>query len=201
VGTADKINLAIAIIAALSALASLAVVVATFKILQANRDTVSVMRAQVAALTRPYIQVSPWVRHGGMLMLTISNGGTTTARNLRLTFDRAFYFNAAQGEAHNIATYAAFTTPIEALPPKAELAFHLGASHEVLTKTERCPQRFTIRAQYTFDGGQADESTTVDLQPFGRTAMPVDPVVDQLSRLNEQIKQIVGTVRELTQRT
>lgn len=134
-------------------------------------------------------------------MLTIGNSGASAARNLRLSLDQAFYMNGAESESTNLQTYSAFSGPIQSLPPKAELEFHLGVGFTVMGKPDRCPRRFTVCAKYEFDGGQADESTTVDLQPFDKTALPVDPVVDQLSKLNEHIKAIRETYHQREART
>ena len=193
--TADQINLAIAIFAAASTLMSLALVVATFKILSANRETVSVMKEQVLAMTRPYIQVSPWVRVGStmlmlMLMLTIRDAGANPAHKLKLTLDRDFYFNAESSEGKNLRHYTAFVHPIESLPPKAEISFHLGPGHAVFGNADRCPLRFRVSAEYEFDGGRVTETTLVDLQPFMYSAQPIDPVAEQLEKLNQHVSAI-----------
>jgi hypothetical protein len=188
---ADQINLAIAIVSGLTALASLAVMLATFKILQANRESVAVMREQVRSLSRPYIQITPWVRTGStLMMLTIRNAGTTNARNLKLSMDRDFYFNAEKTSGKNLREFAAFTEVIECFPPHAELVFHLGVGHVVFGKSEQCPTRFTITADYEFEGEHASEATVVDLQPFQFTAQPIDPVAEQIEKLTRKVSEI-----------
>lgn len=188
---ADQINLAIAIVSGLTALASLAVMFATFKILQANQESVAVMREQVRSLSRPYIQVTPWVRTGStLMMLTIQNAGSTNARNLKLSIDRDFYFDGEKGTGKNLRDFSAFTDVIECLPPHAELIFHLGVGHVVFGKPELCPTRFTITAEYDFEGEHATEATVIDLQPFRFTAKPIDPVAEQIEKLSETLKEI-----------
>lgn len=54
---ADKIDLAIAIISGLSVVVSMAVCVATFRILGATQDTLKATKAQMLAARRPYIEV------------------------------------------------------------------------------------------------------------------------------------------------
>ena len=118
---ADQINLGIAIMSACSTLESLAVVVATFRILQANRDTVSVMREQIRSISRPYVQVRPWVRVGvPMLMLTIENSGASSANNLVLSLDKDFHVNGEPGPGRNLRSLSAFSKMIDCLPPKPD---------------------------------------------------------------------------------
>ena len=187
--TSDQINLAIAIISGVSTLMSLAVVIATFKILRANRQTVDVMREQVVAITRPYIQVSLQVRVGSsFMMLKIWNSGASPANNLKLTLDRDFFFNAERNDNNNLRNYQAFRERIESLPPKAEITFDLGAGHTVFGNAELCPLQFTVSADYEFDDRLVAERTSVDMRPYLRSSPPIHPVAEQLEALNNQIK-------------
>lgn len=194
--TADQINLAIAIVSGLSTLMSLAVVITTFKILQANQETVAVMREQARSASRPYIQVQPWIRVGStMLMLTIRNAGANAAQNLSLKMDKDFYSNGEQSESRNLRRYTAFVHPSESLAPRAEISFHLGAGHIVFSNPDSCPQRFVVTAEYEFAGEKVVESHTIDLQPFLNSAQPIDPVAEQVEKLVEQLIKIEKKVR------
>lgn len=193
---ADQINLAIAIVSGLTALASLAVMLATFKILQANRESVAVMREQMRSLSRPYIQVTPWVRTGStLMMLTIRNAGSTNAKNLKLSMDRDFYFNGEKRPGGNLREFSAFNEIIECLPPRAELVFHLGVGHVVFGKSVHCPTRFTVTADYDFEGEHTSEATVIDLQPFQFTAQPIDPVAEQIEKLTQKINEIARSAK------
>lgn len=186
---ADKINLAVAVIAAFSTLMSLAVVIATFKILQANRETVAVMKEQMRSASRPYLQIRAWTRVGTtMMMLTVENSGSSAAHNLKLRMDKDFHSNANPEQSRNLRAYTAFVQPIESFPPKAELSFHLGLGHIILKNSTLCPQMFTVTAEYEFEKEKVVERTTVDLQPFQNSAMPIDPIAEQLQKLNEYAK-------------
>lgn len=185
---ADKINLAIAIISGCTALISLGVLLATFRILQANRDSVAVMREQVRSLSRPFIQVTPLVRTGTtLIMLSIKNAGTTNARRLKLSMDHDFFFNAEKNPGKNLREYSAFTEVIECLAPKAEIKFLLGLGHVVFGKSDLCPPKFKISAEYEFEGEHVHEETVVDLTPFQFSAQPIDPVAEQLERLRVSV--------------
>ena len=185
---ADQINLAVAITGGCSAAISLFIAIITFKMVNANREAVAVMRAQLDASTRPYIQVTPVVRAmSTLIMLSIKNAGGSSAESLRLTLDKDFYFNGHTSEDCNLRKYTTFVHPIQSLSPKAEMVFHLGVGHIIFGNVERCPQQFTVRAEYEYQGKRVVESTTVDLQPFKKSAKPVEPIVEQLEKLNEHL--------------
>lgn len=193
--TADSINLAIAIATALSVIVALAVAIVTYKAVLANRAAVDVMRAQLEATTRPYILVAPVVRPmSTFLQLRIVNTGSSSAKNLRLSLGQDYYFNAEQSPSKNLKNYAAFTHPIAEFPPQAELLFHLGVGHRIL-RSDLSPLRFTVTAQYEYSGREAKEETIVDLQPFGNSGKPIDPVAERLEGIEAQLKQLVAVVR------
>ncbi|AZP12317.1 hypothetical protein [Undibacterium parvum] len=192
---ADKINLAVAITGGCSAAISLFVAIVTYQMVKANRETVAVMKAQLDASTRPYIQVTPVVRAmSTMLMLSIKNAGGSSAKNLRLSLDKDFYFNAHPDEDDNLRKYTTFVHPIQSLSPQAEMVFYLGVGHNIFRDSERCPQQFTVQAEYEYQDNRVVESTTIDLQPFRKSAKPVDPIVEQLENISGHLSEIRSAV-------
>lgn len=130
-----------------------------------------------------------------MLMLNIRNAGASGANNLKLSMDKDFYSNGEQNESKNLRRYTAFVHPIRSLSPKAELSFHLGTGHSIFSNADLCPWQFTVTAEYEFEGEKVVEATTVDLQPFMYSAQPIDPVAEQLGKLNEYASKIAGKIR------
>ncbi|MEL4180324.1 hypothetical protein [Roseateles sp. PN1] len=194
--TSDQINLVIAVATCLSVLGSLAVAYLTLHITKANRLTAELMKEQLEASTRPYIQISPAVRIGSQLIeLRIANTGQSNAEDLKLDLAQDYYFNAEPSEAKNIRKYTAFVHPISSFSPRAELVFDLGVGPKIFTNSERCPQRFTITATYKHGSKQYSESTAVDLQPLQLTSVPHDPVADHLEELVKAVKQISSELR------
>jgi hypothetical protein len=192
----DRINLAIAIAAACSTVVSVAVVIVTYMIVRANRQTVAVMEAQLLAATRPYVQVAPFVRPmSTLLLLNISNAGATAARNLRLTLDRDYYVHAEHRPDRNLRSFAAFSQPIESLPPKAEFSFHLGVGHKILASPDLSPITFRIKAEYEGAGHRYAEEFVVDLQPYVNSAQPIEPLVERIDKLNEHLNAISATLK------
>lgn len=187
----DKINLAIAICAGLSVLVSAIMVVMTYRILRANRATEQVMREQIEASSRPYVQISPQVRPMTTAVeLIVKNVGNSSAENLRLNLDKDFNFNAEDGEHNNLRKYHAFSSEIRMFPPGAELRFLLGIGHQILRKPSLCPLQFSVAASYGFAGKRVLEETTIDLEPFEKSNRPVDPVAERLDQLVSEMKAI-----------
>jgi uncharacterized protein YceK len=191
----DQLNLAVAITGGCSAVISLFVATVSYQMVKANREAVAVMKAQLDATTRPYIQVTPIVRAmSTMLMLSIKNTGGSSAINLRLSLDKNFYFNALTGEDDNLRTYTTFVHPIQSFSPQAEMVFHLGVGHNIFRDSERCPQQFTVKAEYEYQDKRIVESTTIDLQPFRKSAKPVDPIVEELAKIGGHLREIRSAV-------
>ena len=187
----NQINLAIAIATAFSSVTSLAVVIASFKLLQATRESVEMMREQVRSTTRPYVQVGLSVRAGTTLInLCIRNAGATPAIGLRLSMDRDFYFDAEHQEGRNIRTYSAFSEVIASMPPKAELTFILGVGHRIFAAPDVCPHQFSVVAEYEFEDRRVSERNTIDLRPMMNAAAPIDPIAEQLKAIADQLKEI-----------
>lgn len=188
---ADQINLAIAIATALSVVVSAIMVGMTYAILRANRATVEVMRAEIEAASRPYVQIAPVVRPMTTAVeLRVKNIGSTSANRLRLSLDRDFQFDAQEGPANNIRNYTVFTKEIQMLAPGAELRFLLGVGHRILSNPTICPLQFTVGADYGFEGKTVSEKTVIDLEPFGKSNRPIDPVAERLDNLVAEIKAI-----------
>lgn len=192
---ADSINLAIAIVAVCSFGVSALVAAITLKIARANREAAAIMKAQHESSTRPYIEVSPITAdQHSLLLLRIRNSGASTARNVTLTMDRDFYFNAEHWEGHNLRKYAAFSEPIASLPPRCEITFMLGAGHVIFSQQDRCPPRFNVSASYDLGTGRVTETNPVDLQPFAKVATIKSPFLQQLEKMNEHFAAISASL-------
>lgn len=180
-----------AIATGLSVVVSAIMAVMTWAILRANRATVEVMRGQIEATSRPYVQVAPVVRPmTTAIELHIKNVGGAAANKLRLSLDRDYNFNAEEGPHNNLRSYAAFSKDIQMLVPGSELRFLLGVGHRIFGNPDLCPLQFTITAEYSYEGKTVTEKTTVDLEPFGKASQPVDPLVERMDNLVAEIKAI-----------
>lgn len=187
---ADQINLAIAIATGVSVIVSLVVAVFSFNAVKASRESVQVMRDQLEATTRPYLLVAPVVRPmTTLLQLRITNAGGSSARNLRLSLDKDYHFNAEEGASNNLRTYTAFVHPIHEFPPRAELLFHLGVGYRIF-RSDLSPLRFTVTASYEYAGREVQESTAVDLQPFMNSGNPIDPIAEGLDGIKAELSGI-----------
>lgn len=191
--TADYINLAIAVATALSVVISGAVAVVTYKTVQASRAAVEVMKAQLEATTRPYILVAPVVRSmSTFLLLRIVNTGGSSAKQLRLSVDKDFFFNAEDQPNKNLRSLSAFTTPIAEFAPQTELLIHLGIGHKIFS-SDLTPLQFTVTAKYEYAGRTVEEQTVIDLQPFKHSGKPIDAVAERLEDIRDELRKITST--------
>lgn len=197
----DKLNFAIAIAAGLSAVVAAVYTFVTAKILRANRDAVAAMRSQVHELSRPRVMIWPWVRMGTtMFCLTVRNGGSSSAEQLRLTVDRDFYVFGEKREDRNLRKFSAFSNEIQALAPGAEMVFYLGVSYQMFAaESESTPLTFTIHAGYSSSGVKYDERTVVDLKAFHESAVPQDPIADEIGKVAKELKSIHSELSSLRQ--
>jgi len=174
-------------------------VIFTHQILKANQRMVEVAREQLLALTRPYITVAPdWAPDSLVLVLRIKNTGHTSAGNLRLSMDRSFFRFAIEKPDEDLSRYSAFREPIASFAPGAELQFLLAQAWFLSGKNADpavTPLVFTVRAQYSFPGGVADESTTVDLRPYFDSLMSDSPWKTATDNLVKAIEKIAASVR------
>lgn len=167
-------------------------VLITWRILKANQAVVAAMRAEHTAAFRPYVTVATFtVPTDIQIYLRVENTGKTAARNVSLSLDRAFHRHARPD--NNLQSYPAFSQPIESLAPGMRLTFTLGTSINLFgesAKPELTPLTFNVRAQYKWDGGSADETSSIDLRPYLQTNIEGDPLVNEIKRLREAVEKL-----------
>jgi hypothetical protein len=166
----------------------------TQKILRANESMVLTMKNQQDAEMRPYIDVTMNVRTGTQILrLSIKNVGRTTAALLRLSIDKDFHQFRDKRPERNLANHQAFSTAIESFPPNSELLFDLGTGPDIYSNSNGdnlCPLLFKITARYSSNSKIIIEESTIDLRPYINTSVPTEPVVEELSRLRDELSKI-----------
>jgi hypothetical protein len=171
----------------------------TFRILKANEALVAEMKNQRDAEARPYVTVSVRNRTGtNLLYMSVKNTGRTAAEDLRLTLDRDYYQDGKKQEGRNIRQWTAFSETIEDLPPNVELQFLLGAGPSLLEDRPDpiiAPPTFAVHAEYSFRGMPLTETTKVDLRPFAMSSVPHDPVVEELERGRNTVREVGRDIR------
>jgi hypothetical protein len=183
----------------LGAIASAVVCWATFRILRATQQTLSDARAEAERTRRPVIEVSAWPKPGQpVVMLSARNTGNGAARNVKLTLDRDFYFNAHEGESNNLKNYNVFRERIASLTPRTEIDLMLGLGHVIFKNPERCPLQFMVEARYSFEGKEYAETTFIDIAPFSKHSAAEDPQLAQLKRLVAAAEMIAASTRQGT---
>lgn len=186
----------IELLTAVLAVATLAYTWLTYKILQANQRNIEVMKEQALALTRPYIDVYVVAEpETPLFSLHISNNGKTAARNLRLTMDRPFFQHGQNEVGRDVSGFSAFSETIPSFAPGTSLSFYLATSLVVFGDTansDLTPISFVVTANYEVAGQEVSESTTVDLEPFRNTAIPIDRGVEKISKALIKIEEAIS---------
>jgi hypothetical protein len=117
---------------------------------------------------------------------------------LRLRIDRDFYVFGEKTPEKNLVSFSAFSQLIDALPPSAEMIFYLGVSHKMFGSphdSDVTPPTFVVDATYSFGGTSYAESTTVDLRPFLESAVPQDPIADEMEKMTKEVQQLREELR------
>jgi len=157
---------------------------------KSSESSVEAMRNQSESFMRPYITISPFIRaNTPILYLRVKNTGKTNAQNLRLSIDRDFL---QFGDRANLKELSAFTTPIDSLPPDAELIFGLAQGWVLFgekSKPDACPLQFNITATYVFPGKKVQEVTQVDLRPYLGTEGESYPIVEELEKIRKVLEK------------
>jgi hypothetical protein len=175
---------------------------ATFRILRANEQVVSVMQEQSEAINRPYIAASTFlVPRSVMIYLKIENIGKTAAQNLRLTLDRDFYKFGRSGEENNLAKFSAFIQAIKTFPPGAQLIFPLAQAFVVFgeeANSEATPRLFNVNATYSYLHKTVTETTTIDLNPYLKSQPEPDPMLDKLDAMVKSLDIMARAGQEMS---
>lgn len=160
----------------------------TLRMAKASEASVTAMRDQSEAMSRPYVTVAPFIRpHTTLLYLRVSNIGKMAAQNLRLSLDRDFFpFGEVNRPERNLRTISAFSTPIDSFAPGMELIFALAQGFVIFGESAQpgaCPTQFSVTATYEFLGKSVTEVNRIDLRPYIGSEGERDPVVEELERI------------------
>ncbi len=166
----------------------------TYKILRANEGVIMEMRQQARAMARPYIVVAPILEFDNPIFyLRIKNSGKTAALNLRLTIDKPFFRFGDAGK--DLSKVVAFNQPIDSFPPDAEIIFSLAQGFKIFAlnaENENIPHKFSVTAQYEFDGSTVTEVNNIDLRPYMNADIPQDAYVRKLSSIDDSLKKVAA---------
>lgn len=173
---------------------------ATYRILRANEKVVEAMQEQAVAVSRPYVVIAPVLEvDNPIFYLRISNTGRTAAQNLRLTMDKSFFKFGEKGESRNLASFTAFTQPIDSFPPGSEVTFSLAQGFKVFagdSESPGMPHTFSIAASYEFAGRRVEEVNRIDLRPYLGADVPQDAYIRKLKEISESLKKIAARPRK-----
>lgn len=161
----------------------------TYKISKSNKATVDILKEQSEAMSRPYIVIEPFVRpNTPIIYLRIKNTGKTSAGNLKLTLDKDFY--QFDDKNRNLKDFPVFDSKIDSFAPNQELLFALAQGFRIFGESENLlPLQFTIVSQYETSVRKITEKIHIDLRVYEFSEGYKDPIVEELSKIREQLKK------------
>ena len=164
----------------------------TFRILQANRDSVAAMRAQIDAATRPYVHFDLVLR-GPLVEASVRNTGITAGLDVSITTTPPLRI-AIQNETRPSRLTAA---PLALVAPGRELREFIGHIEHVRSLTQSLS--FTASVDYRDMGGRKyRDEFAVDLR--GLFEMPYIDRPEpgrELRNIRETLKEIQRSITEM----
>lgn len=166
----------------------------TFKILNANQNSVLAMQEQIEASTRPYvsIRISMQVEEP-FFYLNIENIGKTAAKNLKLSIDKDFYQYGEKSEEKNIKNFPIFNELINEFTASTHLFYPLINSAVILNDeadTKLVPRKFKIMAEYSYSTKKnVVEEFNFDLSVYQNCIALKDPLVTAINVVSKNIAE------------
>lgn len=164
-------------------------VYAYFNYLMAKRngEMVEEMKAQREAFLAPVIAIAVKIKHGSMMCILVSNRGQSPATNLRLSLDRDFHQYGKPGPEENVRNFPMFQETIPSFAPGEELFTFLVQGHEM---NDFAPAKFAVLAKYEFGGKSYEQSHSVNLAAYFRTAQDRDELLDEAKKISKALDDI-----------
>jgi hypothetical protein len=162
----------------------------THRMAKASETSVSLMKEQADAVSRPYVVISLAKRpNNPFIHLRIENTGLTPAQNLTLALGPESQRIKDLEGMKRLSGSHLFTTTTASFPPRSPVFFLLGFGAALQGADEKkYPQEtFTIVANYSFAGRTVSETTTVDVNQYDASMLETDPVVDALNKIRDEI--------------
>lgn len=166
----------------------------TYRMALASEAAVKAATSQTEALMRPYVIATPFVRpHTNIICLRIHNRGRSAAENVRLSLDKDFFrFGNTNRPDGNLREIAAFSEPMDSMPPGFELLFSLAQGPSLIgpdAKSDVVPTQFAITVSYEFAGKRVEEVTRIDLRPYIGSEGERSPIVDELEHIRHVLEK------------
>lgn len=150
--------------------------------------------------TRPYVIVDFEFR-GVMVMLAVTNIGSTPAKDVRINFDKPL---VSPTKAVNPESFAVFREPIPMLAPGRKIVVMFGSGFDFFREGESAPRRYVARLEYSpLDEARRswrrskpyqDPPLVLDLEPFKYATLERD----NLHQINESLKKIKSVMESWT---
>lgn len=165
----------------------------TWRMVSISQATFSEVQDQTWNAHRPRVLVEPYARpHTNIFYLRIRNVGSSTASDLALKIDKEFWKSGEKSDNRRLHLKPVCQKPLVAFYPGQDLRFALGEGFVVLgvqPDSPLCPVEFTISTSYSYLGRVIEEEFPIDLNIYFESEPERCPVVEELERLRQVIKQ------------
>lgn len=164
----------------------------TYRLAKASESTVTEMREQSEATSRPYVVFSmPKIANNPFTFLQVENTGKTPAMNLKLSLGPEFDKISNLPSMQRLKGSHLFTRTSDSFPPNSPVLFHLGIGSTLGGENEKkYPQdKFSITAEYSFGAHTVKETTWIDVNQFHDSMLFTDPIVDALKKIEEELRR------------
>lgn len=161
----------------------------THRIVKSSETSTRLMKAQVDAISRPYVSISLMKQpNNPHILLRIENTGQTAAQNMTLTLGSEFEKIQHLKGPSELKTAYFFSKTIASFSPHSPAHFLLGFGSAFVADDKKRPQEtFSVTAMYSFSGQEVSETTWLDVNQYDSTVLETDPIVEILAKINDEL--------------
>ena len=170
---------------------------ASEKSVNATKESIEIMKNQIDASLRPYIDFE-LIRYPNLLIyMHIKNSGKLNAVNLSLSLDKDFHPLGNHGK-DNLKESVLFKNGVASFTPGTEITVGLLDIGEIGKLEDISPSKFKITAQYTWAGRKEPtiEETDIDLTAFvGSGLIPKPDLLYEITEIRKIFKSLEQKIK------
>jgi len=167
---------------------------ASEKSVNATRESIEILKKQIEASLRPYINFELRRYPNHSIYMHIRNTGKINAVNMSLSLDKDFHPLGNHGK-DNLKESVLFKNGVASFTPGTEITVGMLDIGEIGKLEDISPSKFKITAKYTWAGRKEPiiEETEIDLTAFMGSGLITKP--DLLYEVSE-IKRIIKSLEQ-----
>ncbi|HCY77454.1 MAG TPA: hypothetical protein DHV28_16180 [Ignavibacteriales bacterium] len=170
---------------------------ASEKSVNATRESIEIMKKQIEASLRPYIDFELRRYPNHLIYMHIRNSGKINAVNLSLSLDKDFHPLGNHGK-DNLKESVLFKNGVASFTPGTEITVGMLDIGEIGKLENISPSKFKITAKYNWTGRKEPiiEETEIDLTAFmGSGLIPKPDLLYEVSEIKRIIKSLEQKIK------